>query len=49
MINKLNIKVKAVKKLSIKQYLEKIKDLSNMIDERKKSGQQKIHLTMKVN
>ena len=39
-------KCKGSKKLSIKQYLEKVKDLSNMIDN---SGQQKIHLIMKDN
>ena len=39
MINKLNIKVKVIKKVSIGKYLERIRPyLSNMIGELTKSG-----------
>ena len=43
-------KCESGKKLSIEQYLEKIKPyLCNMIDELKRSGELKTHFTMKVN
>ena len=46
----LNIKVMEVKKTSIEQYLEKIRIyLGDMTDKLKKTGEQKIHLTMKNN
>ena len=49
MTNKLNIKVKVIKKVSIGKYLERIRPyLSNMIGELTKSGKQEIQLPMTI-